>query len=654
MRAIAILMVVLFHADVPGLSGGYVGVDVFFVISGFVITGLLLREYESTGRTSIRSFYGRRTRRILPAATLVIVATVLGAYVVINSVTGRQTAVDGQWASVFLANFHFAASGSNYLASQSPPSLLQNFWSLAVEEQFYIVYPTVFLIAARLFSRSSVRVRVGLLLGAVVIGSYVLSVVLTAADPSSAFFSPFTRAWELALGGLVAVASSSLLRLPKSIAAAATWLGCGGILVAAFTFTSATSYPGSLAAIPVVGTALVIAGGAAQPTWGVESVLRLRSFQMLGLVSYSLYLWHWPILMIAAQARGSATLPVEDNLLLLLLSLVAAVGTYILIENPVRHSSLLMSRKWSSIIVGLCLIASSLAFTTFAVDNTQPALTGSLASASTGSTCPLPSKRRIARLRLQNNLEQQKSQDNSSRRHLRMLVIGDSTACSMLLGLSLVSPSYGVQIESGSVIGCGVVSDTLAPYYYNNRNFVAYTSTCQRRAVRAETGAQIHGKPDVVLWGSTDEANSIVDPPDGSSVLAIGTPAWKRIMSQRIEARVAQFVRTGARVVLLLEPPRAYNPHQSRLEAEAAKIEKMNELLKQEAARHPRQVAVVDLASRVCPSGPPCPFVVDGVGKGMLASAAVRPDDLHYGRAGSIWVAKWLVPQILAAIRHLQ
>ena len=141
----------------------------------------------------------------------------------------EETAVDGQWASVFLANFHFAASGSNYLASQSPPSLLQNFWSLAVEEQFYIVYPTVFLIAARLFSWSSVRLRVGLLLGATVIGSYVLSVVLTAADPSSAFFSPFTRAWELALGGLVAVASSSLLRLPKSIAAAATWLGCGGI-----------------------------------------------------------------------------------------------------------------------------------------------------------------------------------------------------------------------------------------------------------------------------------------------------------------------------------------------------------------------------------------------------------------------------------------
>ncbi len=148
LRAVAILLVVLFHAAIPGFTGGYVGVDVFFVISGFVITGVLLRERVATQRTSILTFYGRRARRIIPAASLVIIVTVIAAFHYLGPLTGHATAVDGRWAAIFLANFHFAAEQTNYLASQQPPSALQNFWSLAVEEQFYIVYPTLFLIVA--------------------------------------------------------------------------------------------------------------------------------------------------------------------------------------------------------------------------------------------------------------------------------------------------------------------------------------------------------------------------------------------------------------------------------------------------------------------------------------------------------------------------
>ena len=150
LRAVAVLLVVLYHADVPGISGGFVGVDVFFVISGFVITGLLLRERQSTDRTSILHFYARRCRRILPAATLVILAAVALSYLVLGVVTGANTAGDGRWAAIFLANFHFESIGTNYLLALRPPSPLQNFWSLSVEEQFYIVYPTAFLLVARL------------------------------------------------------------------------------------------------------------------------------------------------------------------------------------------------------------------------------------------------------------------------------------------------------------------------------------------------------------------------------------------------------------------------------------------------------------------------------------------------------------------------
>ncbi|MGP0108670.1 MAG: acyltransferase family protein, partial [Acidimicrobiales bacterium] len=159
LRAVAVGLVVLYHAGVPRLTGGYVGVDVFFVISGFVITGLLLRERSGTGRTSILGFYARRVRRILPAATLVIVATVAAAYVVLGVVSGNFVADDGRWAAVFLANFHFEAVGTNYLSASLPPSPLQNFWTLSVEEQFYVVFPTLFLLVARVKGRFSLRTR---------------------------------------------------------------------------------------------------------------------------------------------------------------------------------------------------------------------------------------------------------------------------------------------------------------------------------------------------------------------------------------------------------------------------------------------------------------------------------------------------------------
>ena len=150
LRAVAVVLVVLYHAQVPGLSGGYVGVDVFFVISGFVITGVLLRERDETGGSSLLNFYARRLRRILPAATLVILATVAASYLLLGYVSGDSVANDGRWAAVFLSNLHFAKAGTNYLTSMLPPSPLQNYWSLSVEEQFYIVFPTLFLLATRL------------------------------------------------------------------------------------------------------------------------------------------------------------------------------------------------------------------------------------------------------------------------------------------------------------------------------------------------------------------------------------------------------------------------------------------------------------------------------------------------------------------------
>jgi peptidoglycan/LPS O-acetylase OafA/YrhL len=364
LRAIAILTVVLFHAGVPGLTGGYVGVDVFFVISGFVITGVLLRERQSTGGTSVLDFYARRVRRILPAASLVIVVVAVLSYLLLGYATGTSVADDGRWASVFLVNFHFTAIGTNYLSSQLPPSPLQNFWSLSVEEQFYVVFPTFIIVAAAVRRSVPLRTRLSVMLVGAIVVSYAWSIIQTGGNPTAAYFSPFTRAWELALGALIAVGTSWLRRVPSTAAAAMTWVGLGAIMVAAFAFDSSTPYPGSLVAIPVVGAGMVIAGGVGIPRLGTERLIGLPPFRWLGKVSYSLYLWHWPILILAAEHVGKTTLSLSSNLVLVGVALAISVGTYFVIENPIRQARL---PSLVSVTLGVVLIAVTLALMTLAI-----------------------------------------------------------------------------------------------------------------------------------------------------------------------------------------------------------------------------------------------------------------------------------------------
>ncbi len=658
LRALSILLVVLFHAGIPGISGGYVGVDVFFVISGFVITGVLLREREATRRTSILNFYGRRARRIIPAASLVIIVTVVAAFHSLGSLTGHETAVDGQWAAVFLANFHFASSATNYLASQQPPSALQNYWSLAVEEQFYIVYPTVFLMAASFVTRISLRARLAIVLLTVVVASYAFSIVFTSTNPSSAFFSPLTRAWELALGGLVAVGSDRLRRVPRSVAAFISWLGLAAIVTAGVTLTSASVYPGALVAIPVLGAGLILAGGTAQPVWGAERLLRQKPFQLLGLISYSLYLWHWPILIIATQSRGATSLPVWDNVLLLLIATLVAGVTYRFLENPMRHSRLLIRRRWASVLMGLCLIGATLAVTTH--EEQRPAVSlGSLASAASGSLCQSPPPTVVSHLRSTYTSRHPQATRQATQVE-PVVVIGDSTSCALLAGLEAVGPSYDIGFKNGAVIGCGVVSGEIAPFYGSNgTNWNALTKACQGEANRAETQAIERYRPRVIIWGSTSErASVVIDTPHGSEVVDSGSAQWKSVMLQRMDDRVGEFLATGATVILLSEPPSVHGGSQTIPNANDIEYERMNALLKDVAARHPNQVAVVDLEARVCPSGPPCPYIVDGFGSAGSTLAAttshtIRPDTIHYTPASSLWVAEWLVPRIAAAVEKL-
>ncbi len=316
-----------------------------------------------------------------------IVATVALAYAVVGQGAGGRTASDGVWASIFLANVHFTAVGTDYLGSQLPPSLLQNYWSLAVEEQFYLVYPALFLVLATLggrVRRIGLRARLALVLGAVIVGSFAYSVTDTARHPTAAYFSPFTRAWELALGALIAVATPWLLRVRVRLAAASTWLGLGLIVASSLAITAHSAYPGSLVALPVVGAALVIAGGVRAGGTGAELLLGGRGMRWLGQRSYSLYLWHWPVLVLAAEHAGRTALPVPDNLAWDVVALALAVATYRLVENPVRHARALRRLPWASVGLGAVLAATTLGLVT-----AQSAIGGGVDLSASTSSAPV-------------------------------------------------------------------------------------------------------------------------------------------------------------------------------------------------------------------------------------------------------------------------
>jgi peptidoglycan/LPS O-acetylase OafA/YrhL len=321
-----VLLVVLGHAGVPFLGGGYVGVDVFFVLSGFLITGLLLAEAERYGCVSLGRFYVRRARRILPAAVLTLLATDLVATHLLNFVRARDVISDSVWAAAFGANVHFARQGSDYFAQAQPPSALLHFWTLSVEEQFYLVWPA--LLALALLRRRRLLPVVAVLGSA----SLAWSIVSTRTAENAAYFSTLARAWELALGAALAIVSP---RLGPGI----RWLGLAAIGAAAVWFSSATPFPGYAALLPAAGAALVVAAG------GRARLLSSAPLRFVGDRSYAFYLWHWPVLAIAVQYAGH-DLSTGVKLLLLLGAFGLSMLSYALVENPIRRAQVPARILW--------------------------------------------------------------------------------------------------------------------------------------------------------------------------------------------------------------------------------------------------------------------------------------------------------------------
>ena len=346
------MLVVLYHARLPYVNGGYVGVDVFFVISGYLITGLLMKEVATTGRISFLQFYARRGRRLLPAAALVVIATLAAGYFVLAPVEQNAVAKTAITTSLYSSNVRFIHEKTDYLAADANSDPLLHTWSLAVEEQFYLFWPLLILIGMRFLSGNKNRTRMYWLMSVVAVISFTASLILTRYAQPLAFFGSPTRAWEFALGGLACLwnSGSQAARSMKVL----PWVGLMAILAASFWFTTETPFPGVAALLPVLGAVLLLPTGARQSSARV--ILEHPASQFLGRLSYSWYLWHWPVLVLASMVWKLA---LPGRMGFVLVSLALAWLTQILVENPVRFYPALLPRPGLSVALagGLTLLS---------------------------------------------------------------------------------------------------------------------------------------------------------------------------------------------------------------------------------------------------------------------------------------------------------
>ena len=358
LRAIAVILVVLDHAGVPGFEGGYVGVDVFFVISGYVITSLLVRQPSRQIFSNLATFYARRIRRIVPAATVVLVATVLVAYFTLGSNFNPQLLGDVRWASLFAANFRLIATGSNYFIPGVSPSLITHYWSLAVEEQFYLVYPLVVFAITRSSVEQRRRARLALALILGIAASAWWSHHQTPLAPVDAYYSPFTRFWELGLGGLATLVPTTWLRrAPRRN----SFLALAALVLLGYSvihLNSTSAYPGVLAWIPCTAAAILLVTGLDQVRGGPATWLAWRPCRYVGDISYSLYLYHYAWLMLPLLWASPPTSPLARTLEVGG-AVFCAILSFHLLENPIRHSRLLSRDRFAAfLLLAVCVALS--------------------------------------------------------------------------------------------------------------------------------------------------------------------------------------------------------------------------------------------------------------------------------------------------------
>jgi peptidoglycan/LPS O-acetylase OafA/YrhL len=559
LRALAVGLVLVFHLWPQALPGGYVGVDVFFVISGFLITRLLYRELAGTGRIRMVPFYARRSRRLLPAASLVLVVVLLATLVWLPPALRADTVWEVIYSALYVENWRLAWLSIDYLGAENAASPVQHFWSLSIEEQFYIVWPALMLLSARFPSGWPTRARLLATLGLVTAGSFGCGVYLSSTDPASAYFTTHTRVWELGVGAILALLPAR--RIAGRRAAEALRIGglCA-IVASAVVFSSATAWPGAFALVPALGTAAIIAASAA-PSAGIAArALASRPMQYLGDLSYSLYLWHWAFIVFYLTLRPG---PIRflEGLLLAGLSLFAAATTKVLVEDRFRGRSrrtgigLAGGTAAMGIVVALSLaivlpLEAQLDREALIVARDYPGPLALLGGATTpAGVPPLPDPAVVKRdlpETYDNGCHQSGVEPElvecsygDPRGDTMVFLVGDSHAAQWQPALDFAARQLGWSLRTFTKSGCGFYSVRLTRDGGPNLSCEAW-GTALLRAIAER-------RPDLVVWAGYRGARVWLE--------AEGRPGDATATASALAATWSEIRRLGSDVLVILDTP---------------------------------------------------------------------------------------------------
>ncbi len=652
LRGVAVAVVLAYHGDVAWFGGGFLGVSMFFTLSGFLITSLLLREWAGGGSVDLRRFWSRRFRRLLPASWMTMAAVLALAMVGVWTASQlRSLRLDVPFAIAELFNWHLIAQGTSYGASVSAPSPLQHFWSLAVEQQFYVVLPLVVLGALTLANRGAgARLRnplvaVGVVLGALALASAAANWHFARVSVDRAYLGTDTRAAEMLVGAVLAAATTRKLRVASArarralAACAAVALTALVILVHTATVSATWLYPWGLL-LTAAATATVVL--AASQEGLLAAGLSVAPLVGLGRISYGVYLIHWPVFLWLTPARTGL-----DGWLLLAVRLTITLGaawvSFRMLERPVRLGSLFSTRTVGRVLpaAAVCLVVTALLVSASApaqpawqrasderpIEVVEPPSPPTSIAESPSPDPPTTVPGRVP-------APQPTTTSPPAVPASRVLFVGDSIARSLQDDFGDVLGSLGVAFAGASSPGCGLVTG----FPTDEEGRVAQmTSACDAAIPRRQLEGVSAASPDlVVAMSSWEMTNRQVD----GTWYPFGTPGFDAVMTGLYGEAVDRLASGGARVALVLLPDVVEGAEQPVGAQEVERNRHLNALLEAVAAADPR-VLTVDLSSRVCPADP-CPQVVDGLELRAL-------DGRHFDDpAASRRVAEWLAADVMA------
>ena len=644
-RALAVAAVFAYHAGVSQAPGGFIGVDVFFVLSGFLITGLLLAERHRSGRISLRSFWARRARRLLPALLLLLLAVAGYAAWLAPPDTLASLRRSALATLLYVANWGQITGGQGYFAQLAAPDPLLHTWSLAIEEQFYVLWPLAVLALVRLD-----RGRNRLLLAACGLGAAASALAMAVlyhggAGINRVYYGTDTRAQDLLVGAALAIVLRSSA-LPPATRRSSTWmapLGLGGVLVAVAVGSGSASwlYQGGFLLVSLAAAGL-IAGLVLAPGSILARTFALAPVRYLGRVSYGVYLWHWPVIVVLDGTRtglgGTSLLLVRAAV-----TLALAVASFHLLETPLRRRPATghrpRSRRAAAWVLAAGAVTACLVAATLVPAGAQsPALA---VGAALGGGANPPAGPHLDQ-GIQSQLDAVAAGTGGP---VRILLVGDSLATTLAIGVGMGSEAYGVRFLNDAVIGCGLVLTGLV----TNRGITAPETGGLRDGaqwVRCDTWpqrwaadeARFHPDVTVLLEGAWE----VRDREIAGQWVHVGDPNFDAMELSALREAVQVLGSTGSKVVLLTSPyfQQPDQPDGAPQPADQpGRVDRFNQLLAQVASGSPGQVSLLDLSARVSPSGHYA-RTVDGID---IRAA----DGLHFTLAGDQWLQPWL----LAALR---